>query len=91
MKQINIWSEGYIATGERSSAILLSIQQANDFDEAVEKYIATAFKKEEKTIPHRANRNQFISDEAFENRRTNWYFWGCALFDNESDARKSFG
>lgn len=36
-------------------------------------------------------RNRYISDEAYKNRRSNWSIWACNLFDNEADARKSFG
>ena len=36
-------------------------------------------------------RDNYGSDSAYENRRSNWNIWRCNLFDNEADARKSFG
>lgn len=37
------------------------------------------------------NRNRYVSDSAYQSRRSNWNIWACDLFDNETDARKSFG
>lgn len=31
------------------------------------------------------------SEDAYKNRRSSWNIWACNLFDNEADARKSFG
>lgn len=59
---------------------------ASDFDEAVK--IGNAL-YDLKAKPF--TRDNFMSDEDYENRRSNWKIWGCALFDNETDARKSFG
>ena len=36
-------------------------------------------------------RNRYMSEDAYNNRRSNWNIWACNLFDNEADARKSFG
>lgn len=64
-----IWSEGYVCTGERSGAIFHTIVEAHSFKEACDKY--------------------FQDDLSYNPKRLT--FWGCKLFDNETDARKRFG
>lgn len=90
LKMFDIWSEGYDGIYGSSKAFKLTSIEATTFDEAMEIYIKIKF-KDKALIPYRAEREQFVSDEAFKNRRTDWYFWGCALFDNEEDARQTFG
>lgn len=87
MKNYEIWMEGYRATGESGTAQLIAIYEGESFDDAVMNYM-------EKTPNHgiaKNTRNGYISDKAYENRESNWNIWSCNLFDNETDARKSFG
>ncbi len=82
-----IWMEGYAATGESSGAQLIGDGEGNTFDEAVKDYMS---KNPEHGIKPN-ERNGYISEEAYTHRRSNWNIWACSLFDNEADARKSFG
>lgn len=75
MKRINLWVEGYAATGNQSSAMFCGTYIAKDIQEAIYKYKQTV------TDPY--SRRCFNLD--------NNTFWGCRFFDNEKDARKSFG
>ncbi len=82
---IEIWMEGYIIQGGEDRARLVATIEADNFDEAVQKYNETA------KIP--AHRREPV---AFSQLGANWQngvwsIWGCRLFDNEADARKSFG
>jgi len=75
MKKFQIWTEGYSATGQSSKAHYHSEVEAETFCDAVKVY------------------RDSLTDERSKNcidlnRLT---FWGCRFFDNESDARKSFG
>lgn len=93
MKEYEIWMEGYAATGEHGTASKIGEFLAEDFDDAVLQYnehlkTETEYKP---TFAEPYTRRDFISQEAFLRRRSNWKIWGCALFDNEADARKSFG
>lgn len=90
---IEIWMEGYAATGEHGTAQRIWTGEAKDFDDAVRKYNEKYFKEfpDGKFPAEPYTRNCFTSDEAFKNRRANWKIWGCALYNNEQDARKSFG
>ena len=72
----NIWSEGYAANEGWFGAILLDSIEAKTFDEAVEQYI----RKNPK------NRSLIKQDESGQ-----WRFWGCKLYDNETEARAFFG
>lgn len=84
----DIWSEGYNATGQSSKAICIATDiEAKSFDEAVLKY-----RRENPEVGIQANtRKSYIDEEAYLNRDSNWNIWNCNLYDNEVDARKSFG
>ncbi|KKN88732.1 hypothetical protein LCGC14_0246230 [marine sediment metagenome] len=83
---IQIWMEGYRATEEHGIAQMIGSYEADDFDEAVKKYM------EENPGDVRINgRNRYPSDTAYENRPSKYNIWACNLFDNEADARKAFG
>lgn len=74
-----IWAEGYLVSGMEGKPIkaqFLGEFMATSFIDAVEKY------KEAICIPDRKLIS--ITDSGAS-------FWGCRLFDNEADARKSFG
>lgn len=86
IKLWEIWSEGYAATGERGDATLHGRFPGKTFDEAVE-----YANEHNKLGAERNTRNRYMSDEYWNNRRSNWNIWACNLFDNETDARKSFG
>jgi hypothetical protein len=87
MKLYEIWMEGYSATGEYGTASKIGTGTGNTFDEAVLDYM----KKNPDHGIKRNTRERYISDKAYEERRSNWNIWACSLFDNEKDARKSFG
>lgn len=82
-----IWMEGYRATGERGTAQMIGTGIGDTFDEAVKDYM----KWNPKHGIEENGRSRYVSDEVYKNRRSNWNIWACSLFDNEADARKSFG
>lgn len=84
-----IWSEGYVATGEYSDATKLGEFWANSFDEAVEMYNKTENGQE--CPAERNTREKYTTEKYYNNRRSNWSIWVCSLFDTEQEARKSFG
>ena len=83
--------EGYRATGEVGYAQKIGEYDVKTFDEAVEMYIKDHPDIKKNCGPQRYTQNNFMSEEAFDNRRSDWNIWACALFNNEQDARKSFG
>ncbi len=92
MRNFEIWMEGYACNGDRGRADKIADIEAETFDEAVEKYMSqfTPEELKQRSGPHRYNRGQFHTEEDYNNRRSNWHIWGCALFDNEHEARRSF-
>lgn len=91
LKKWDIWAEGYRATGESAEAAMLAHGiEAYSFDAAVIKYIAS-LKPDQAKYYKKYTPANFSTPEGFLNKRSNWSMWGCALFDNEIDARKSFG
>lgn len=73
-----VWAEGYSATGDSSGARLLGTVRAESFHGAVMALVLSAPEGER----HHFRHNTLTSE---------WTFWGCRFFDNEADARKSFG
>lgn len=67
-----IWSEGFVTTGNSSTARLLGKAQGATFDKAV----------------HRLSLEEGFKVEYKDGKP---YVWGCQLFDNEHDARLTFG
>lgn len=74
-KQWPLWVEGYVATGESADATFLGSFEGETFQDAIQAY------KDSLTDDYS---RKCVDVE----RQT---FWGCRFFDNEADARKSFG
>lgn len=87
LKNFEIWVEGYAATGESGTAHKIGEGEGETFDEAVKDYMS---KNPNHGIEWNDSR-RYSTDEAYMNRRSHWNIWACNLYDNEADARKSFG
>jgi hypothetical protein len=87
VREFEIWMEGYAATGEHGTAQMIGKGFGSTFDEAVKDYMS----KNPKHGIEENGRNRYINEDAYKNRRSSWNIWACSLFDNEADARKSFG
>lgn len=79
MNQFELWVEGYAATGEHGTARFLGRWSGETFDEAVKKWNATK------------NIRSEYGDLRWSDNDHMWSVWGCRIFDNEADARRSFG
>lgn len=83
---VEIWMEGYRATGESSTATMLNQYHADSFDEAMTLYMEdNPGDVDVKKIP---KNSKSVQDSSFTKQ---YSIWACRLFDNETDARKSFG
>ena len=78
IREFEIWSEGYAATGERATAFRIGVGRGADFAAAVKDWYST--------IPDAQKRYGIL-----DTRNGRPALWRCKLFDNERDARKSFG
>lgn len=87
MKTFEIWVEGYRVSCEFGNAELLGTGIGMTFDDAVNDYMS----KNPNCGIERNTVSRYISEESYQNRRSNWNIWACNLFDNEQDARQSFG
>jgi hypothetical protein len=76
MQPYEIWAEGYRCAGSESGAVRLATITAASFAEAVWAWVA---QDPSRTMGCR-------EDESGKVR-----YWGCTLFDNEHDARATFG
>jgi len=77
-REFEVWCEGYRATVDRADATLLGRVVAADFDGAVRAV--------------RDSMDDARSRACFEQQGVGrWTFWACRLWDNELDARESYG
>ena len=70
-----VWTEGYVVTGGSSGAVFHGAWKGVDFKDAVKNYAESV-------------EDPYARSTIDLDRMT---FWGCKFFDNEADARKSFG
>ena len=115
MKEFEIWSEGYGATGGESDATFLGNAMGNTFDEACENFRQpedvprqwtmrgedpilikkgtplNLDKNSDGTYRRGSYRGESAPGVNRANLKGNYSIWACQLFDNEADARKSFG
>ena len=75
MKDFEVWTEGYAANGESGDATYHGVFKGETFKDAVAAYADTV--------------DDPYSRSCIDLERLT--FWGCRFFDNETDARKSFG
>lgn len=103
MREYEIWSEGYAATGEHSPAHFHGKSFGNTFEEAIENFrhpedIIAAYNGEvivKKGSPLSYEKTErYVEDKKSPlgmKLKTVYTTWACRYFDNEKDARKSFG
>ena len=80
-----VWVEGYVATGESGRANCLGTIEAENFVEAARELNRQNFLPAYKGDPHTADDYFSVGKDGIPR------IWGCRCFDNEADARKSFG
>lgn len=76
--RIDVWAEGYDASGNHGPAQHLFSATGTDLNEVIKKFV------DQITDDSKSNW-RFCKD------RSIWLHWGCRTFDNETSARKSFG
>ncbi len=74
----NIWSEGFRTTGEEGKAHYVGFGYGYSFQEACDNFFSS-FSEEELNTKFGGYNSKYGT------------IWGCNLFDNEVDARKSIG
>jgi len=81
-KEYEIWTEGFLETGMEgrpAKAYCWGQQKGNSFEEACIKLLGNKLDKD---------KNQ---PDGYQKRNGELSVWACKCFDNEMDARKSFG
>jgi hypothetical protein len=79
MKEYEIWSEGFAATGESSDATFEGKEWGNTFEEAVIKKLGYRLDKDSE------------NPDGYRRFGGKLCIWACRFFDNEKEARASFG
>lgn len=94
MKEFEIWIEGYSITGNSSNASFIGKAMGETFEEACRNF------EEPEDVP---NPYAYMGDDLpkFDKRKGDKLkldenrnypsIWACRLYDNEVDARRSFG
>lgn len=75
MKLWSLWTEGYVVTGNNNGATFHGSWEGETFEDAVRNF--------QNSIEDERSR------DLVDLERMSW--WGCRFFDNERDARLSFG
>lgn len=99
MKEFEIWIEGYSVTGNSSPASCIGKAMGEDFNDACRNFRYREDMKNpygdnyfhRKGDPLNLDKSDTEPDGLRKSRVGTYSIWACALFDNESDARKSFG
>lgn len=78
VKKYSLWREGYAATGQSSTATYLGEFEGSSFNDACDNWAKTL---DEESL-------KYYKPGTDERRPS---YWACRIFDNEMDARKSFG
>lgn len=73
----NIWSEGYLCTGMEGRPAPANLHGTQEANNFQEACDLFFSKKE--------------NDSENSYNKENLTFWGCSLYDNENEARRSFG
>lgn len=97
-KEFEIWCEGYAATGERGAAYYYGKSFGETFDEAVINFRHPEDLKADwggitltvKGQPLNLDKDEKQPD-GYRRHGGRLCSWACRFFDNEEDARKSFG
>jgi len=77
MKEYEVWSEGFSATGGSSGASFHGKAIADSFDDACIQVLGSRLDR--------------VGDELCRMSKGNYCIWACGCYDNELDARKGFG
>lgn len=77
-EEYDVWIEGHSCTGSSNTATFLGTYSGENFEEAA-LYACTAFFNPYEPAFY------YVDSEGTSS------YWGCRLFDNEVEARKSFG
>ena len=85
LKTFDLWLEGYGATGQSGPARLVCQVQGESFNSAVRYYVRTLSADD----PSKSYWQYDLHGRG--HHVGGWAFWGCRAFDNETDARQSFG
>lgn len=88
MARIDIWIDGFSVQGNSAEASLLTSIEADNFDDAVKKYMKS---KKPGTVDVFDGYRNGGEGEPLRVPCKIYRIWGCQLHDNEADARKAFG
>lgn len=95
LKEYEIWMEGYSATGESGQAQFCGKYKARSFREACDIHFFTEYlaevKKQQIEMPEYPPTHASWAKDLLYYDREKLTYWACRLFDNETDARKSYG
>jgi len=98
MKEWEIWIEGYSITGNSAEASLIGKAFGETFEEACRNFEQPEnimrvwpMPNEDPILTHKGEKLKLDLNKDGSLRNGRPSIWACKLFDNEADARKSFG
>jgi hypothetical protein len=90
LKEYEVWMQGYAATGQSAKAQFIGKVEARSFKQACHILMCQDYLKNHTSENLRAP-NQWIDPDRWDYDPDSCSYWGCKLFDNETDARKTYG
>ena len=90
LKEYEVWSEGYAATGNQGTAHLHGKAKARNFAQACHIVMCTEYLKKIEVDNNPVN-TKYVDAERWDYDPNNYSYWGCALYWSEDLASKSFG
>lgn len=91
LKDYEVWMEGYAVTGNSADASLVGKVKARSFKEACHILMCKKYLKQVEQ-EHSPKYEGYRGDpDRWDYNPQRGTVWACRLFDNEADARKSFG
>lgn len=90
LKIYEVWREGFGATGDYSPAQLIGKSYARSFAQACHIVFCTEFLKMTEIV-NKPDYEGYVDPDRWDYDPLRLTYWGCRLFNNETDARKSFG
>ena len=90
LKEYEVWSEGYAATGEDGGAYLVGKVYARNFAQACHIVMCKDYIKHV-DIENKSSNNDYCTPSRWDYNPNELSCWGCSLYWSEELARKNFG
>lgn len=90
LKEYEVWSQGWSSSDGNAQAHLIGKTIARSFRQACHIIMCQKYLENIKKV-NDPNYKEYFNPDRWDYDSKGITVWGCSLYDNEADARKSFG